>query len=126
MTIDQILSLGPALAEFVDQFSDCFGRSEPRSHLANYIRGQLSNLPRKSVEPIATFVGVAPRTLQEFLATDAWDHEKLRDRLQQIVARDHADPQAIGIIDDSGHPKKGNKTACVSRQYCGNRGKTAW
>src|SRR3990170_62070 len=123
MTIDQILSLGPALADFVDQFSDCFGRSEPRNHLANYIRGQLSSLPRKSVEPIAAFVGVAPRTLQEFLGTDEWDHEKLRDRLQQIVARDHADPQAIGIIDDSGHPKKGNKTACVSRQYCGNTGK---
>jgi SRSO17 transposase len=66
---------------------------------------------------------VAPRTLQEFLATDAWDHEKLRDRLEQIVARDRADPQAIGIIDDSGHPKKGNKTACVSRQYGGNTGK---
>ena len=123
MTIDQILSLGPALADFVDQFSDCFGRSEPRGHLANYIRGQLSNLPRKSVEPIAAFVGVAPRTLQEFLGTDEWDHEKLRDRVQQIVARDHADPQAIGIIDDSGHPKKGKKTACVSRQYCGNTGK---
>lgn len=123
MTIDQILSLGPALADFVDQFSDCFGRSEPRSHLANYIRGQLSDLPRKSVEPIAALVGVAPRTLQEFLGTDEWDHQKLRDRLQQIVARDHVDPQGIGIFDDSGHPKKGSKTACVSRQYCGNTGK---
>jgi len=123
MTIDQIFSLGPALADFVDQFSDCFGRSEPRGHLASYIRGQLSNLPRKSVEPIAAFVGVAPRTLQEFLGTDEWQQEKLRDRVQQIVVRDHADPQAIGIIDDSGHPKKGNKTACVSRQYCGNTGK---
>ena len=48
MTIDRILSLGPALADFVDQFSDCFGRSEPRGHLASYIRGQWSNLPRES------------------------------------------------------------------------------
>ena len=105
MTTEQILSLGPALAEFLDEFSDCFGRSEPRLHLSHYIRGQLSNLPRKSVEPIALFEGVRPRTLQEFLRTDVWDHPGLRDQVQRIVARDHADPQALGIIDDSGHRK---------------------
>jgi SRSO17 transposase len=108
----------------LEQFADCFGRVEPRLHLRHYLRGQLSDLPRKSVEPIALFNNVAPRTLQEFLASDAWDHEKLRDRTQQIVARDHADPQAIGIVDESGHPKKGTKTAGVQRQYCGNTGKT--
>ena len=37
--------------------------------------------------------------------------------------RDHADDQAIGVIDESGHPKKGRDTACISRQYCGNTGK---
>ena len=47
----------------------------------------------------------------------------LRDRVQIIVARDHADPQAIGILDDSGHPKSGDKTACVQRQWCANTGK---
>lgn len=124
MTVDQILALGPELARFVAQFADCFGRPEPRQHLQHYLRGQLSDLPRKSVEPIALFNDVAPRTLQEFLGTDAWDHDRLRDRLQQLVARDHADSQAIGIVDDSGHPKKGNKTAGVQWQYCGNTGKT--
>ena len=106
MTVHQILGLAPELARFLEQFDDCFGRPEPRRHLNHYVRGQLSDLPRKSVEPIALFNDVAPRTLQEFLNSDVWDHLKLRDRLQQIVARDHADPQAIGIIDDSGHPKK--------------------
>jgi SRSO17 transposase len=76
------------------------------------------------VEPIALLNGIAPRTLQEFLGTDEWDHAQLGDRLQEIVARDHADPQAIVIVDDSGHPKKGSKTAGVQRQYCGNTGKT--
>jgi SRSO17 transposase len=123
MTPKQILSLGPELADYLDQFSDCFGRSEPRTHLSDYVRGQLSDLPRKSVEPIALFIGIAPRTLQEFLNSDEWDHDKLRDRTQQIVASKHADPEAIGTIDDSGHPKKGEKTACVHRQYCGNTGK---
>lgn len=124
MTADQILALGPELAQFLDQFAGCFGRPEPRQHLRHYIRGQLADLPRKSVEPIALFNEVVPRTLQEFLGTDEWDHDLLRDQLQQRVARDHADPQAIGILDDSGHPKKGKKTAGVQWQYCGNTGKT--
>src|SRR5205807_9288539 len=60
MTTDQILSLAPALAEFLDEFDDCFGRSEPREHLGHYVRGRLSNLQRKSVEPMALFNNIAP------------------------------------------------------------------
>ena len=84
MTIDQILALRSELSCYLEQFADCFGRIEPRLHLRHYLRGQLSDLPRKSVEPIALFNNVAPRTLQEFLASDAWDHEKLRDRTQEV------------------------------------------
>jgi SRSO17 transposase len=125
MTVDQILSLGPTLAEFLDRFAHCFGRSGPREHLNHYVRGQLSNLQRKSVEPIALLSNVAPRTLQEFLNTDVWDHSCVRDRVQQMVARDHEDPKALGIIDDSGHAKSGKMTPGVQRQYCGRLGKTA-
>jgi SRSO17 transposase len=123
MTTDQILSLGPQLADFLGEFHDCFARSEPRGHLASYVKGQLSDLPRTSVQPIADFTGTPRRTLQEFLDWSPWDRGLVRDRSQQLVVRDHADPQAIGIIDDSGHPKSGNKTACVQRQWCGNTGK---
>jgi SRSO17 transposase len=125
MTTDQILSLAPALSDFLDEFAACFGRWEPRLHLGHYVRGQLSGLQRKSVEPIALFNNIAPRTLQEFLGTDIWDQVRARDRVQQIVARDHQDPKAIGIIDDSGHPKSGKKTPGVQWQYCGRLGKTA-
>lgn len=124
MTTDQILSLGPQLADFLGEFDDCFARSEPRGHLVSYVKGQLSDLPRKSVQPIADFTDTPRRTLQEFLDWSPWDRGLVRDRVQQLVVRDHADPQAIGIIDDSGHPKSGNKTACVQRQWCGNTGKT--
>jgi len=123
MTTDQILSLGPQLADFVGEFDGCFGRSEPRGHLASYVKGQLSDLPRKSVQPIADFTDTPRRTLQEFLDWSPWDRGLVRDRVQQLVVRDHVDPQGIGIIDDSGHPKSGSKTACVQRQYCGNTGK---
>ena len=88
-----------------------------------YVRGQLSNLPRKSIEPMALAAGVPPRTLQCFLDLVQWNEGRMRDRVQWIVARDHSHPAAIGTIDDSGNPKKGRHTAGVQRQWCGNTGK---
>jgi SRSO17 transposase len=78
---------------------------------------------RKNVEAIALDQKVAPRTLQRFLESIVWDEQKLRDRCQQIVATEHAHPEAIGCIDESGTTKSGNETAGVKRQYNGNRGK---
>src|SRR5947209_12394612 len=123
MLVQQIRALGPALGRYLDEFADCFVSGETCSHLKQYVQGQLSNLPRKSVEPIARLAGVPPRTLQEFLSLSHWDDERLRDTVQRLVARDHAQPQAIGIVDESGHRKKGRMTACVQRQYCGASGK---
>ena len=123
MDADRIERLGVELTGFLDAFDDCFGRSEPRGHLRTYIGGQLSDLPRKSIEPIALAADTPPRTLQRFLESVQWDEERLRDRLQRIVARDHADPCAIGLVDESGNPKKGRHTAAVKRQWCGSTGK---
>ena len=105
MDVRQIRSMGRELKKFLSQFDDCFGRIEPRQHLRIYVCGQLSDLPRKSVEPIALAAGVPPRTLQGFLALLRWDEQRLRDRLQQIVAHEHAHPQAIGVIDETGNGK---------------------
>lgn len=124
MEIREIKGIGRQLGKFLGEFDDCFGRSEPREHLRIYVQGQLSNLQRKSIEPIALAAGVAPRTLQGFFSYLFWDELHLRDRVQWIVARDHADPQALGVIDESGNPKKGRHTAGVQRQWCGNTGKT--
>ena len=123
MDATEISGLESELVDFLGEFDDCFGRSEPREHLATYVRGQCSDLPRKSLEPIALAGGVPPRTLQRFLELVEWDEIRLRDKQQQIVARDHTDRDAIGILDESGNPKKGKHTAAVKRQWCGNTGK---
>ena len=88
-----------------------------------YVGGQLSDLPAKSCEPIALAARVAPRTLQEFLSQHKWDESRMRDRLQELVIRDHAGPNSIGIIDETSDVKKGNKTPGVQRQWCGKVGK---
>jgi SRSO17 transposase len=123
MTLSDIVEIEEDLREFLAPFGELFHRSEARRNLRVYIGGQLSDLPRKSVEPIALAANVDERSLQLFLSTRDWDHERMRDMTQQIVARDHAGLDCIGVIDETGHPKKGGKTPGVGRQYCGNSGK---
>ncbi|MCY2927526.1 MAG: penicillin-binding transpeptidase domain-containing protein, partial [Planctomycetota bacterium] len=72
-----------------------------------------------AIHPRANLAG----PLQWFLNEAAADDERMRDHTQQIVARDHAHPQAIGIVDESGNPKKGRHTAGVGHQWCGRSGK---
>ena len=105
MDAKEIRATDSKLMKFLAAFDDCFGRSEPREHLRTYVSGQLSDLPRKSVEPMALSADIPPRTLQRFLESIEWDEVRLRDKLQHIVTRDHADGEAIGIIDETGHPK---------------------
>jgi SRSO17 transposase len=123
MDADTILSIRPALTEYLRGFDACMGRASNRTHLDTYVSGQLSNLQRKSIEPIADAAGVPPRTLQEFLSLLKWDDLGAIDHLQRRVARRHADPHSIGIIDESSFKKQGDQTACVERQYCGSVGK---
>jgi len=123
MDAKQIRKLRPMLNRYLAEFDDCFSRSEPADNLRVYVNGQLSDLRRKSIEPIADRAGVPPRTLQQFLSRAAWDEQWMADRLAQIVARDHADDLSIGVIDETGDPKKGDKTPGVKRQWCGATGK---
>ena len=103
MTTNEIADLCVELADFLGEFRGCFGRAETRRKLETYLRGQLSQLPRKSVEPIALDAGIAPRSLQEFLASDVWDEDLLRTLVAQIVTRDHSEgatnsPGALCVV----------------------------
>jgi SRSO17 transposase len=124
MNIEQIRQLEPKLVEFLGHFQDCFARKDTRAHLGTYVRGQLSDLPQKSVEPIALEADVAPRTLQEFLSQLRWNEDAVRDRLQRLVAAEHAGPHTVGLLDETSDPKKGDKTPGVQKQWCGRLGKT--
>lgn len=123
MDAKQIYRLEPELADYLKRFDDCFTRRDTRAHLPVYVRGQLSGLQRKSVEPIALAADVPVRTLQEFLTHLSWDEDRARSRVSEIVAQEHADDESIGVIDETGWVKKGERTPGVQRQYCGSVGK---
>lgn len=132
MTAEQVAELGPAFTDYLRCFRPCFVTRNTFAHLGTYCRGLMSDLARKSVEPIALAAGCAVRTLQEFLTHHAWDHDGLLARLQRRVVAEHLpapgrkdadEVGVVGLIDETSVPKKGDKTPGVQRQYCGALGK---
>src|SRR6186713_1569458 len=104
MTPDQMLVLGSAFAAYLRIFEVCVAYHPTAEHLHSYCRGLISDIPRKSVEPIALACGTAVRTLQEFLRDHVWDHFGMRDLLQSRLAElpaMRADDElgTIGVID---------------------------
>jgi SRSO17 transposase len=128
MTEHEIAGLGPAFADYLGRYRGCFLQKRTAAHFDTYCRGLLSDLPRKSVEPIALEAGTAVRTLQEFLVTARWDHEQARGLLQrhlaEVVATVPADPLGtVGVLDETSCQKWGDQTPGVQRQYLGCLGK---
>ena len=91
-------------------------------------RWRISDLPRKSIEPIALAAGVAPRTLQEFMGLHRWDEGAVRRRVQRVVMRDHADPNAIALVDETSVSKRETRppASSVSPAVRRARRTTAW
>ena len=130
MTEEQLDGLGPALDDFLRPYLFCCGYTQTFAHLHTYCKGLLSDLKRKSVEPIALASGCAVRTLQEFLRDHLWRYADVRQQLQSHVAASLPtvpadDLGTVGLIDETSALKSGTKTPGVQRQYLGCVGKVA-
>lgn len=123
MTGEQIGSLRGALEAHLQRFGDCFKRQSTFEHLERYVRGLMSDVARKSVEPMALSAGVPPRTLQEFLSHLSWDHDRAEATLHRLIADRPVQGRSLAVVDASGYFKRGDKTPGVQRQWCGERGK---
>jgi SRSO17 transposase len=128
MTDAEVRGLGPALADYLDKYLFCCLYTQTFGHLVTYVRGLMSDLPRKTCEAIALKAGTAVRTLQEFLRDHVWSFEQARDRYQEHVATllPHLcgdDLGNVGFLDETSAAKTGRKTPGVARQYLGCLGK---
>ena len=128
MTEHEIAALGPAFGSYLRRYRDHFAQDRTAQHFGTYCRGLLSDLPRKSIEPIALAAGTAVRTLQEFVVTSEWGYGSARDTLQthlrEVLADLPADPLGtVGVIDETSCRKWGDQTPGVQRQYLGCVGK---
>nr|WP_281173726.1 IS701 family transposase [Deferrisoma camini] len=85
----------------------------------------LAQARKRNMERIAEVVPDADdQRLQHFVSYSPWDHREVIDH----VARDAdrllgGSPNTCLIVDESGFPKKGDRSVGVARQWCGRLGK---
>ena len=118
--------LAEMLKNYMDRFESCFNRSEQTYNVNVYVKGLLSNLERKSAEPIALEYIENPRgarNLQFFMKDAKWDDEGVKKIYQAGLSERICEPNGMITVDESDFVKKGKNSVGVARQYCGSVGK---
>lgn len=109
---------------FHARFAHLFARSEPREQAAKYMRGLMADVKRKNGWQLAEAVGdERPDATQRLLYHAKWEAAEARDELQQYIIENLGAEEGIGVVDETGFLKKGDKSVGVKRQYTGTAGK---
>jgi SRSO17 transposase len=124
MDVEELSEWADDFEAFHARFAGLFGRSEPRMQVNKYLRGLLAQVGRKNGWQLAEAVGDAiPDRMQRLLYRSEWEADGARDLLQQFVVEVFGDEEAIGVVDETGFVKKGDRSVGVQRQYSGTAGK---
>ena len=113
------------LEKYLGNYRDCFVRSQQIRYFEVFVKGLLSNLDRKSIEPIAlSFLEEKDvRGMQQFFTRSrGWD-DAVRSHYKAQLAVRLTDEKGFLSVDESDFIKKGTESAGVARQYCGRLGK---
>jgi SRSO17 transposase len=123
VTEADVLASTGALPAFLERYLPCFYRKEQHDLADVVLRGKLSDLPRKTAEPLAYLADRERKPVQHFVGAGKWDDEAVMAELRAHVAEARGDPDAVLVLDGSGFPKKGVDSCGVARQWCGRLGK---
>ena len=121
----EVESWAAQLEEVHTRIAHRFARAEPRQRVLAYLKGLLSNCQRKNGWQMAELMGeMTPDGMQRLLSSAKWDANSVRDDLQSYIGENLGDSSsAIGVLDETGFLKQGNKSVGVKRQYCGTAGR---
>ncbi len=113
------------LKEYLAQYHSCFGNNSQEKYFDAFEKGLLSDLDRKTIEPIAlTVLGEKEvRGFQQFFQRAAFSDEDLLKQYQKQLAAALEAEGGFMSVDGSDFPKKGKHSVGVARQYCGRLGK---
>jgi SRSO17 transposase len=124
MDEEQLRQLRPELEMFLERYLPHFGRSENHEHARRMVHGLLGAGDRRNVENIAEEVeGAVVRTMQKFVSQGVWQARDVLDEMQRHVVQALGEKDATINVDETGFPKKGNKSVGVKRQYSGTLGR---
>lgn len=121
--VEIVNALRPDLAKFLLRYLPLFYRDEQRELAAVVVEGKLSDLQRKTSEPIAYQAGRERKPVQHFVGAGKWDDEAVLAEFQRHVGEELADADGVLVCDGSAFPKKGSESCGVDRQWCGRLGK---
>ena len=111
LAIQDIAHLVEALRDYHGLYSPLFQRREQRQAAHTYLQGLLSELPRKSIEPmVLALEGVHPnavRAMQAFISVGTWDDEALLHQHWKEVEKDLGEDEGVLLLDGSDFPKQG-------------------
>ena len=108
------------------RFRPLFRREEQRRWALKYLQGLLSDVERKSIEPMAERLeGGNVRDMQSFIGQGSWDDDGILRVHQRMVDEDLGEPEGVVIVDGCDVPKQGEHSVGVARQWCGALGKVA-
>jgi SRSO17 transposase len=113
----------PRLEKFLEPFVACLREAEQKEHAGSYVTGLLSDLKRKNVESVAYLHDQDRLPLQKFIGCSPWDPQPLLRELACAVGAELGEADGVIVFDPSAHPKKGNASVGVQRQWCGRLGK---
>ena len=121
--------LGRELVDYLDALLEGMGRTERRAAMRNYVKGLLLDGDRKSVEPMAARLVDNPAEVEAMrqrllgcVAEANWSDAEMFRRLAVRFERELPGIEAL-VVDDTGHPKKGEHSVGVQRQYSGTLGR---
>ena len=121
------------MTAYFDGLGKLLGRVERRASFAMYAAGLLSDLERKSAEPIAALASngspkrcaLYHHRLLHLLNTSPWSDEDVRGYAADYALRalTEDEPVEAWSLDDTGFLKQGDDSVGVQRQYTGSAGK---
>lgn len=124
MELQELETWADEFEAFHARFADLFCRQEPREQSRKYLRALLAPIERKNGWQLAEVGGdERPDATQRLLYLAQWEADAARNRLQHFVIEVFGDADGIGVVDESGFIKKGDKSVGVQRQYSGTAGK---
>ena len=124
LTPQDVEGLVGDLVEYHARFCPSFRRREQRHWALRYMEGQMLELKRKCIEPMALYLdGGNVQAMQQFISEGTWDDRAVLETHQELVDESLGEEAGVLIVDSSEFPKQGHHSVGVARQYCGVKGK---